>query len=1022
MLRKVSLGILLFTIFCLTAKAQFYLGGNDPSNVSWYEVQTPHFRIIYPKGYDSLSVNYGTLLEKFRESESWSTGLVPGEMYKSKTPVVLRVFHGISNGMMAWAPKRMELYTLPTTYDALPMPWDKNLAVHEERHLAQLQFGYRGAFKPLYFLFGEIIPSLAAGVYPGLHLLEGDAVVAETALTKYGRGRNADFLNYYMAAFDQGDLRNWYRWRYGSFKKFAPNHYSLGYLTVAGTRYINDDPQFMSRYFMNVSKNPFRLMNMRKEMSDLPLKKSFGRIIHTFNDIWQENAQKRSPFVKSETVCRESDYNTVYSDIQVVDNKLFALKTGKIDPPTLVELRKGRKDKKILSYSYYANSMAYSPEDNRLYWSESVPDLRWSLKMSSKIKYIELGKGNKVHNLTKKGRFACPIPCSDGNTVAAIEYPYSGGTSIVTLDSKSGKSKHTYQAPDSLQFSEICRFGDSFAIIGVSEEGCGLYLIDYSENGFSNLRNVIRPVPVTLKQMKYSPALGLIFTSDRNGVNEIYSYKTDGVTQLTSTRYGASDANISANADTLYYSCINLNGTYYYKSAVNELRNEKVDFYDIYRDTVAEKLTAQEMQLAKSKGKEWADTLKNFKTTFTERKRYSKLLNSINIHSWAPFYFNIDEFKALNQNIDYETASLGATVFYQNILGTLYGSVGYSAHNDPDGGRFRHSGHLKMTYTGMYPVFELELGFNDRSAYNYSASFYQNARLTLAKQGKQVSSTPNASAQLSIYIPFTLSQNGANIGITPRLKTSLSNDYYNPTSKVYTLNEDGTTAIQGEFTHSGGYMFSFNPSISAYYTLQRAENLSYPKFGIGGEAGAIIRPFQKGIYSNAAYAFLYGYLPGAFKVHGTKWSLMASHLFNEKSLFSQPYASFIPRGINSPDAVYKIAAQSSNQLRFSLDYAVPIYIGDISFLSPVTYITHFVLTPFADYTIFDNRKTHTFDGALYSVGATFTAQAKHFLWFPFNFEFGVECSFNGGRSFETLKASDKLMNRFYIGPVVKSSF
>ena len=46
----------------------------------------------------------------------------------------------------------------------------------------------------------------------------------ETGLWNGTRARTADFLNYYRVALDQGDYRNWFRWRYDSFKHYTPDH------------------------------------------------------------------------------------------------------------------------------------------------------------------------------------------------------------------------------------------------------------------------------------------------------------------------------------------------------------------------------------------------------------------------------------------------------------------------------------------------------------------------------------------------------------------------------------------------------------------------------------------------------------------------------------------------------------------------------------------------------------------------------------------------------------------------------
>ena len=304
-LRHITLSslILLFSMISNPAEAQFSSNGDDPGRLRWFRMDTPAYRLIYPAGCDSLAMSYGNELERFRLSESISSGLVPGEGYRRKTPIILHTHHGISNAAVTWAPKRIDIYTLPDAYDPEPVPWTKTLAVHESRHLAQMQFGYKGWLKPLTFIVGDMAPGAYSALWPNTWFLEGDAVTAETALTSTGRGRTADFLDYYMMAFDNGDWRNWYRWRYGSYRHYAPDHYALGYLTIAGTRYCFDDPLFTERYFSRLAANPFRFSNAQKtvrQASGKSFRKSFSDIMSSFHDIWKEEAETRRPFTKAE--------------------------------------------------------------------------------------------------------------------------------------------------------------------------------------------------------------------------------------------------------------------------------------------------------------------------------------------------------------------------------------------------------------------------------------------------------------------------------------------------------------------------------------------------------------------------------------------------------------------------------------------------------------------------------------------------------------------------------------------------
>lgn len=1015
------------------AKAQFYTSEDEPASVKWFKVNTPHFSILYPEGLDSLSRVYGNLLEKYRLSESLTSGYVPGGKYKRRTPVVIRAFTGISNGLVSWAPKRMELFTLPSSDGKEASPWEKNLVIHESRHLAQMQFGYDRKLKPFTWVFGEIAVGAASAIYPGPHLLEGDAVVAETALTRYGRGRSADFLSYYMSAFDKGDYRNWYRWRYGSFKKYAPNYYSLGYMTLAGSRYFYEDPLFMSKYFTKVTRRPLRFFNMQKgikSVSGLPFRKSFRGIMEGFKDMWAEEAEQRAPFIEGDKITGKSSFYVSYENPVVAGKQLLAIKSGYADPRSLVSIGSDGSETNLRPFSAKCGRMDYSPVLNRLYWSEPVPDMRWGMKMYSLIRYMDL-KDNKakVRNLTKEGRLYNPSVSEDGKYVAAIEFPLKGGSAIVILDAESGKLADRLNAPDSLQFTQAEWAEGGLIVSGISNKGAGLYKAVVEKNKMTELFGVLPPEPVSIRHLRSFKG-GVIFTSDRTGVDEIYHFFGAGVIQLTSTRYGASEACFNSD-DTLYFSSLKSDGRHIYKVAYSELLYKEVIFSDIHKYKVADSLSAQEKRLTKERGWEWPDDKKVEETSFSEPVRYRRFPGIFHIHSWLPFYSSYNDFNTLNFDLAYNNINLGALVFFQNLLGTAYGSIGYAYNYNSKKENGNHSAHLKLTYTGLYPVFELNVDINDRKALQYMREFQVYKGESYLSVSGQEYEYPHFAASLNTYLPLKFSSGGVLKGITPRLKYSFNNDLYSKSYVVTSLFRKGKNQFEKRF-HSyhkdkNVFLQTLETSLSAYIMKSSAKSLEYPRLGIGGSVGFNTFISLSDIYSSNLYSHIYAYLPGVFKTQGLKFSALYQHLLKSQIILPYNYNSIAPRGFSSLSVSSFLGQTSRDQVKFTADYAIPFSIGDISFLSPVTYITHFVFSPHLDYTMFsiDNK---FMAGGLMTIGANIVAKASHFMWSPFEFEFGVEVDWKTGPSFERFVSYHKNqpksvpIERFYIGPVFRTSF
>ncbi len=1018
----------LFLATAYKADAQFYTGETEPASTKWYKMQTPHFSLIYPNGLDSLSRVYGNLLELYRPAEYLSSGYLPGEKYKRRTPVLIRPYTGVSNGMVVWTPKRMELYTLPAYDGAEASPWAKNLVIHESRHLSQMQLGYDNAFRPFYLLFGEILPGIASALYPGQHLMEGDAVIAETALTTYGRGRSGYFLNYYMSAFDDGDYRNWYRWRYGSFKKYAPDHYALGYLTLAGVRCFYDKPRFMAEYFDKVSRKPWRMFNMQKSIKDATgknFKSSFQDIMDSYRQMWNEEAEVRKPFIKADPLTPMSSFYTSYTDITPVGGDVYAIKSGNIDLKSLVRISPDGTEEMIRTFAAHAGSIAYSEQDNRLYWSEPIADPRWRMRANSRIRYIDLGdRCKRAKDLTKKGRYYNPSVSEDGSLIAATEFPTGGGSAIVILDSKKGQIVSKMQAPDSLQFVRAVWNKDGVIVSGISNSGTGLYSIK-SENGRpAAVYNLVAPVPAAIKDL-YSSKDGIIFTSDRTGVDEIYLLGSDGPVRLTSTRYGASGGRFNNSGDTLFFTSLSGDGRYVYKTATTGLIHGRDRFSEVHKYRIAEDLTAQEKALAAENNSEWPDYSLSHKTTFSEPKRYRRLTSIPNFHSWLPVYVGKDNFADVNFNAVYETVKIGATAFFQNILGTAYGSIGYSFSKAPNNGKSFHAGHIKFTYSGLYPVLEFGSDFNDRSAFKYSrlSGVFRERRVERVRRAD--AGYPHFSASLNAYIPLRFTSGGLSRGLTPRIRYTFNNDLYDKSEVLLSYKDLLNGSSEGIFSGYSGagnvFMQTITASLSGYIMQNNPPMLDYPRLGIGMEAGYNARIALSDMYSSNIYGLIYGYTPGICKTHGLKLSALYQHRLSDGSIFNENYVSPKPRGFKSYILSDYIGAVSGNQLKLSVDYPMPIYVGDISWFSPITYITHFVVSPHIDYT-FMSIGGGTLNGGLASLGVNILAKAANFIWIPFRFEFGVEFDWNTGPSYDSISAIGIDLNRFFIGPLMRTSF
>ena len=403
------------------ASAQFYVTGDDPGRAKWYSIETDNFKVIYPEGADSLARVYAGKIERYRIPVSLTSGYVSGEGDGKKMPVVMHSYNA-ANGSVAWAPKRMDLFTIPSAYDPEPLPWSTMLSVHESRHITQMQFGMTKAQKPFTWAFGQMWNILVSLVYPGISNMEGDAVITETAWTPSGRGRTADFLNYYWVAFDNGDFRSWDKWRFVSQVNNAPDYYSLGYLTMGGFRYLYDCPEFMSEGYHLAARRPYNLgafYTTTRKLTGKKFNKAFMEVCDTMYTLWKADAEARKPYIPSEPVTSKSRFYTDYSNNLIAGNDIYSIKKGHSDAPILVRIDSTGKEHRVSRFAYDAGRLQREPESGRIYWSETSTDKRWNLKTKSQIRYIEEGSGKKK---TVDSPHLLYNPSAYKSDIAAVRY------------------------------------------------------------------------------------------------------------------------------------------------------------------------------------------------------------------------------------------------------------------------------------------------------------------------------------------------------------------------------------------------------------------------------------------------------------------------------------------------------------------------------------------------------------------------------------------------------------------------
>jgi hypothetical protein len=125
--------ILLAVLSCGKGLRAQVFGGNPPS-LRWNQVNNKAARVIFPVGLDSIARNVAAIAGALNAMTKKSIG-----DREHKIDIVLQNQTTASNGYVGLGPFRSEFYlTAPqNSFTIGSLPWERQLALHEFRHVQQ---------------------------------------------------------------------------------------------------------------------------------------------------------------------------------------------------------------------------------------------------------------------------------------------------------------------------------------------------------------------------------------------------------------------------------------------------------------------------------------------------------------------------------------------------------------------------------------------------------------------------------------------------------------------------------------------------------------------------------------------------------------------------------------------------------------------------------------------------------------------------------------------------------------------
>ncbi len=932
--KRILLTFFLLSI-CYVSYCQFYSVGQDPFSIRWKQINTDNFQVIFPEGFEEKATYISDVLEHVYLYGSESLKHDPVDV-----SVILHNQTVISNGFVSWAPRRIEMYTNPPQTNDVH-DWLERLAVHEFRHVVQVDKLNQGMTRLLYYLFGEQAVGAVLGLYVPTWFLEGDAIATETALTHGGRGRLPSFEKGLRAQLLEKELYSFDKAVFGSYKDHVPNQYELGYQMVAAAR-TKFGKDVWAGVLDNVAKRPYSIIPFSRGIKNNTGLNKIQLYDSTFNFLdsaWHKQ-YKKTDHTSINIINKDQNLYTNYNHLHFVDEEtLIALKTGLDDIPRVIKLKTDGSEEILFTPGWYLpNSFSYASD--MVVWTEYQRDWRWEHRNWSVIHTYNLKTGEK-QQLTNKTRFFAPAISPDKEKIAAVETTENYKFYLTILDTKTGKEKRRFSINnnDFIMTPAWNNSGDKIVFIAQNEEGKRIVEVDLTTNNVNELwhsgyTEITNPV-------YYND--NIIFSGAFSGIDNLYVYdrNKNEVYKILSSSYGAYEPAVSPNETQIAWSDYNSDG---HQAAIinidnldtlklNETKDHSVSFY---KELVKqENTTVNKYNLEQSEND-------------YDTEPYRRFPNLFNLHSWGLAYVD-----AANYEIN-----PGASMMFQNMLSTSFANLGYAYDVNDETGRWK----MEYSYRGFYPIIDLIAERGDRKGYKF-----QNGQLESFTWKDNLIGT-------SLRVPLSFTHYAYRYGFEPSIRKSLRH------FKIENDNEN-TVDFQEE-----DKILGIRYRLAAHRYKRTVARDIRPRYGQFIDINYRHTPFGGQDIGSVFSARIISYLPGLFNHNSLKLSA-AYQKRRESGTTESSFNYIFPNMINYPRS---ISGQFHQQLQsYSAEYAMPLLYPDLS-IPYILYIKRVWANMFYDYaTGTHNDRTDYFNVTGLSINSE-----MHIFRFFNPFTVGVRCSYN----------------------------
>lgn len=847
--------VLILLILSFQLKAQFYSIGVDPASVRWEQIESEHYRLIFPKEYQIEAKKIITNIEILYSQIGKSLNVRP-----RKTTLIIHNRTIESNGVTSYAPKRIELFTYQSN-SSYAQPWMDQLITHEMRHACQMDKLNASTSRLLYYLFGEQIIGGIIGLYVPSWFFEGDAVLAETTLSKSGRGRTPIFTSQLRSTLLSRGVDHYNKALFGSFKTPVADQYQQGFMMVkeAGKQFGRN---FWQKNLESTARNPFIPNPFRRSF-----KKQAGVSIRQFyaQTMNQLKAKEEQRIAKSKIndalplLATNNEYSNYESFAIINDTTFIAVKKQLHKTPQIVVLKNGVE--RVLEENSLIVEGSLSYKKDIACWAERRYHPRWD--QSSWIALVTYNFSTKKRSvILPKSRLQYPSISNDGNKLVAVQQSLTDQNSIQILNLNGVLEREIFPPQNDIVMQpRWCTQDTSIVAILLNKNGKQLALYSLSRNQWIP---IAQPTHNDFLLWQVNGDSALVTASDSDNTPVCAVSLSNGGTRMIATRpFDISIAQLSAS-NRLFCGETAASGV----KIMHVSQNSGIPM-NLFTSLSPDAYSITNQIDTPIEFPEIADT--NYRV-----KPYRKITHLFNFHSWGPISINAD-----NQSMD-----PGISINSQNALSSSFLDAGISYSMAEQNTTF----YTNYTYKGWFP--EVSIGAQTSVKSNpitlpdntIIEHTWNQSEYRLMIQIPLLFQTPK------YLIPLNFSITGSDISLT---KTAMTPDNYRMGNwgaiqlRLYhgILKRKSMQALQPPF----GYLIDINYKSDLFGEI---------KAGSIGTIESVV------------------YTPGLFRNHGVQF-YGGFQIINRNRLY---YSSFLqyPRGFIG--LINSNAISASTNYRFPIAY------------------------------------------------------------------------------------------------------